>query len=296
MKRRKFTKNLLLSTAVISSSPIAGFANPGRENQIKKGIMWGSIGVGETIKEKFKYAKQAGFEGIEPMSHLDREQVLEARDETGMKIPSVCGSLHGRYPLSDPDPSVREKGVDALKHLIEDASVYGADTVLLVPGRVNENVAYDDCWNRSVAEIRKAIPFAARLNITIAIENVWNNFLLSPLEAARYVDQFHSPYVKFYFDCGNFLIYGWPEQWIRILGKRIVKIHIKEYSMKLAHSEGRRAGFRVDLMEGDVNWPAVMKALADIGYNDWAIVEQRGGDTEDGLADLAHRLGKILKS
>ncbi len=296
MNRRQFAKKSLLTSAFLSSLPLTGFMNTGQERYIKKGIMWGSIGVGETIEEKFMASKQAGFDGIEPMSHLSREEVLAARDKTGLKIPSVCGALHGRYPLSDPDPSIRQQGVDALRHTIEDASIYGADTVLLVPGRVNADVSYDHCWNRSIAEIRKVIPYAERLNIIIAIENVWNNFLLSPLEAALYVDQFESPNVRFYFDCGNILVYGWPEQWIRILGKRIAKVHIKEYSMKLAESEGRRAGFRVDLMDGDVNWTAVMKALDATGYSDWAIIEQSGGDTVNGLADLSRRLTEILRS
>jgi len=296
MNRRQFTKKTLLTTAFLSSVPLTGFMNQVKNRKIRKGIMWSSIGVGETIKEKFMAAKQAGFDGIEPMSHLNREEVLAARDKTGLKIPSVCGALHGRYPLSDPDPLVREQGVDALRHTLEDASIYGADTVLLVPGRVNEEVYYDDCWNRSITEIRKVIPLAERLNIFIAIENVWNNFLLSPLEAARYVDQFNSPFVRFYFDCGNILRYGWPEQWIRILDKRIVKVHIKEYSLELANSQGIRAGFGVKLLEGDVNWPAVMKALDDINYNDWATIEQAGGDTMEGLSDLSYRLTKILGS
>lgn len=296
MDRRDFAKKIIASTAVVSASPLTGFAFREHGEMIKKGIMWGSIGVGETIEEKFIHAKKAGFDGVEPMSHLDREQVIRARDKTGLKTPSVCGALHWRFLLSDPDPSIRKQGVDALIHSLEDASAYGADTVLLVPGRVTNEVSYDDCWHRSVAEIRKVLPVASSLNVTIAIENVWNNFLLSPLEAARYIDQFDSPYIRFYFDCGNILIYGWPEQWIRILGKRIAKIHIKEFSMKLADSEGRRNGFRVDLLEGDVNWPAVMNAISDIGYNDWAIVEQSGGNTEEGLKDLATRLGKILES
>ena len=97
--------------------------------------MWGSIGVGKTIMEKFQAAKEAGFDGVEPMSHLDRKEVFAARDATGLIIPSVCGELHWKYPLSDPDPKIRELGVEALKVTLEDASVYGADTVLLVPGQ-----------------------------------------------------------------------------------------------------------------------------------------------------------------
>ncbi|HPT21405.1 MAG TPA: sugar phosphate isomerase/epimerase family protein, partial [Bacteroidales bacterium] len=191
---------------------------------------------------------------------------------------------------------VREQGLEALKVTLEDAKAYGADAILLVPGRVSESVSYDDCWNRSVKEIKKIIPLAEKLNIKIAIENVWNNFLLSPMEAANYVDQFNSPFVRFYFDCGNVLVIGWPEQWIKILGKRIVKVHIKEYSRKIADKQGKWAGFDVKLLEGDVNWPVVMKALDDIGYNDWTTVEQPGGDTNEGLKDLCDRLKKIHAS
>ena len=297
MKRREFTKKSLMTAALLSSSPLlTGLSGSEPIRQIKKGIMWGTIGVGETVAAKFEAVKEAGFDGVEVMSHMNRDEVIDAAGRTGLEIPSVCNALHWEYPLSHPDPAVRQKGVDALMHTIEDASVYGADTVLLVPGRVNADVAYDECWHRSVPAIRRAIPLAEELEVNIAIENVWNNFLLSPLEAARYVDQFRSPFIRFYFDCGNILAYGWPEQWIRILGVRIAKIHIKEYSLEKANSEGRGAGFRVDLMEGDVNWPAVMKALYKIGYDDWAITEQSGGNTPEGLADLAHRLEQILKS
>ncbi len=302
MNRRQFTKKTLLGSAFLSSIPLTGFSNPAQDinmankRKIKKGIMWATLRAGDTIEEKFMAAKQAGLDGIEMMSHLDRDEVLAARDKTGLEIPSVCGSLHGRYPLSDPDPAVRKQGVDALRHTIEDAGIYGADTVLLVPGRVTNEVSYDQCWNRSIPEIRKVITLAERLNISIAIENVWNNFLLSPLEAAHYVDQFNSPFVRFYFDVGNIRVYGWPEQWINILSNRIAKVHIKEYSMQLAESQGRRAGFGVDLMDGDIDWPEVMNSLDNIGYSDWAILEQPGGDTLEGLTDLSTRLGKILEA
>jgi L-ribulose-5-phosphate 3-epimerase len=298
MNRRQFTKSTIIASAIISAVPLKGLSEillpPVRD--IKKGIYWGSNGVGKNILEKFQSAKEAGFDGIEVMSHLDRNEVLKARDATGIPIPSVCGAMHWKYLLSDPDPKVRESGAEALMVSLEDANAYGADTVLLVPGRVTEAVSYDECWNRSVEEIRKAIPLAEKLNVKIAIENVWNNFLLSPLEAANYVDQFKSPAVGFYFDCGNILAYGWPEQWIKTLGKRIAKIHIKEYSRKIADSQGRSKGFEVKLMEGDVNWPAVMKALDETGYNGWATIEQPGGDTQEGLKNLCGRLVKILES
>lgn len=258
--------------------------------------MWGSNGVGKTIPEKFQTAKVAGFDGIEAMSHLDRNEVLKARDATGLAVPSVCGALHWKYLLSDPDPKVRENGIEALKVALEDAQAYGADTVLLVPGRVTDTVRYDECWDRSVAEIRKALPLAEKLNVKIAIENVWNNFLLSPIEAAQYIDQFQSAMVKAYFDCGNILAYGWPEQWIKILGNRIAKVHIKEYSRKIADTQGKSAGFNVKLREGDVNWSAVMKSFDEIGYNGWTTIEQSGGETPEGLKDLCDRLKLIQES
>jgi L-ribulose-5-phosphate 3-epimerase len=298
MNRRQFTKSTLLASAMVSVSSVPALSSliPSTARNIKKGIMWGCNGVGNTIMEKFRSAKEAGFDGIEVMSHLDRTEVLKARDATGIPVPSVCGAMHWKFPLSDPDPKVRENGVEALKVSLEDANAYGADTVLLVPGRVTEFVRYDECWNRTVDEIRKAIPLAEKLNVRIAIEDVWNNFLLSPMEAANYVDQFQSPAIGFYFDCGNILIYGWPEQWIRILGKRIAKVHIKEYSRKIGDSQGRSKGFDVKLLEGDVNWSAVMKAFDEIGYNGWTTIEQPGGDTPEGLKDLCNRLVKILES
>jgi len=298
MNRRQFAKNTLTASAAISTFSIPGFSNtmtPAKRS-LKKGIMWGSIGVGKTIIEKFQAAKLAGFDGVEPMSHLDRNEVLEARDATGLMIPSVCNALHWKFLLSDPDPKVREEGVAAMKVSLEDAKAYGADTVLLVPGRVSETVSYDDCWKRSIEEIKKIIPLAEQLNVKIAVENVWNNFLLSPMEAASYVDQFQSKMVGSYFDCGNILVYGWPEQWIKILGPRIAKVHIKEFSRKIADKQGKGAGFGVKLLEGDVNWPVVMKALEDIGYSNWTTIEQPGGDTPEGLKELCDRLTKIHAS
>jgi hexulose-6-phosphate isomerase len=284
-----------MATAMISTANLQGISNiiSPAARTLKKGIMWGSIGIGSTIMEKFQAAKEAGFDGVEPMSHLDRKEVIAARDATGLDIPSVCGELHWKYLLSDPDPKIRELGVEALKVTLEDASIYGADTILLVPGKVTDSVTYDQCWNRCIEEINKVIPVAEKLKVKIALENVWNNFLISPMEAASYVDQFKSPWVGFYFDCGNIMAYGWPEQWISILNKRLAKVHIKDYSRKIADKQGKGAGFGVKLLEGDVNWQAVMKSLDDIGYNGWTTIEMPGGDTREGLKDLCDRLTKI---
>jgi hexulose-6-phosphate isomerase len=298
MDRRQFAKNTVLAATMASMPSVYGFSSGyvhGSRN-LKKGIMWGSIKVGESILEKFQAAKKAGFDGVEVMSHLNREEVLKARDVTGLMIPSVCNALHWKFLLSDHSAEIRNKGIEALKVSLEDAKAYGADTVLLVPGRVSDKVSYDECWDRTTTEIKKVIPMAEQLNIKIAIENVWNNFLLSPVEASYYVDQFESNSIGFYFDCGNILVYGWPEQWIKILGERIAKVHIKEFSRDIANKQGKGAGFGVKLLEGNVNWPAVMNALDNIDYQGWTTIEQPGGNTSEGLKDLCDRLEKIHAS
>jgi L-ribulose-5-phosphate 3-epimerase len=302
MRRREFLKT---SAGVLALAALTPRALPAQNTKpeaaapkraLKKGIMWGTVGVKGSILEKMKAIKEAGFDGTEMMSHMDQDEVLRARDESGLAIPSVCGRDHWAKPLSHPDPKVREEGLEALKQTLRDAKRYGASSVLLVPAVVSKEVSYDEAYRRSQAEIRKAIPLAEELGVKIACENVWNQFLLSPLEAARYVDEFKSPAVGWHFDVGNILNYGWPEQWIRILGPRIQKLHIKEFSRKKRDSEGLWKGFDVKLLEGDNDWPAVMKAVDDIGYHNWAITEQGGGDSPEGLKDLADRLTKIISS
>ena len=302
MHRREFLKTSAGVFALAALAPGALTAEDAKPKEaapkraIKKGIMWGTVGVKGSVLEKMKAIKEAGFEGTEMMSHMDQDEVLRARDESGLAIPSVCGRDHWAKPLSHADPKVREEGLEALKQTLRDAKRYGASSVLLVPAVVSKEVAYDEAYKRSQAEIRKAIPLAEELGVKIACENVWNQFLLSPLEAARYVDEFNSRAVGWHFDVGNILNYGWPEQWIRILGPRIQKLHIKEFSRTKRDKEGLWKGFDVKLLEGDNNWPAVMKAVDDIGYHNWAITEQGGGDSPEGLKELADRLTKILAS
>jgi L-ribulose-5-phosphate 3-epimerase len=300
MNRREFVQTgaAALTLAALAPSALAAEqqATSASSRNLKKGIMWGTVGVKGSVLEKMKAIKEAGFDGTEMMSHMDQDEVLRARDESGLAIPSVCGRDHWGKPLSDPDPKVRAEGLEALKQTLRDAKRYGASSVLLVPAVVSKGVSYADAYTRSQAEIRKAVPLAEELGVKIAIENVWNHFLLSPLEAARYVDEFKSPAVGWHFDVGNILNYGWPEQWIRILGPRIQKLHIKEFSRKKRDNEGLWKGFDVPLLEGDNDWPAVMKAVDVIGYHGWAITEQGGGDSPDGLKDLRQRLEKILAS
>jgi len=266
------------------------------KRKIRKAIMYGTVGLKGSVLEKFKAIKEAGFEGVEPMSHMNQDEVVKALEATGLKTASVCCNTHWNKPVSDPNPAVREEGLNGLKQALRDAKRYGASSVLFVAAVVNKEVTYADAYKRSQEEIRKAIPLAEELGVKIAIENVWNHFLLSPLEAARYVDEFNSPWVGWHFDVGNVIAYGWPEQWIRVLGKRIQKLHIKEFSREKANKEGLWKGFDVPFLKGDNNWPAVMKALDEIGYDGWGIAEQSGADSAEGLKKLSEEMDRIFAS
>jgi hexulose-6-phosphate isomerase len=258
--------------------------------------MYATVGVKGSVLEKFKAVKEAGFEGVEPMSHMVQDEVMKALEETGLKAASVCCSTHWDQTLSDPNPATREKGLEGLKQTLRDARRYGASSVLLVPAVVNKQVSYADAYSRSQAEIRKALPLAEELGVKIAIENVWNQFLLSPMEAARYVDEFNSPWIGWHFDVGNVVTYGWPEQWIRILNKRILKLHIKEFSRKKRDAEGLGKGFDVEFLKGDNDWPSIMKALDEVGYNGWGIAEQGGAGSPEGLKKLSEEMDRIFAS
>ena len=236
----------------------------------------------------FRLLKEAGFEGVELISpnRLDRREVLEARDRTGLIIHGVSGSRHWKDPLSDPDPQVVERGMAAIRQAFEDCRAYGGTTVLVVPAVVNKKVGYRDAYRRSQENIRKLIPDAEKYGVKIAIEEVWNKFLLSPVEFARYIDEFESPWVGAYFDVGNVVEYGYPQEWIRELGKRILKIHIKEYA--------KRQRFNYRLGEGkEIDWPAVRSALIAVGYEGWITAEVGFGDLER-MKDVVRRMDQLL--
>ena len=173
---------------------------------------------------------------------------------------------------------------------LRNAAFFGADSVLLVPAVVDARTGYQDAWTRSQKVVReKILPLATELKVVVGMEEVWNKFLLSPVELARYVDEFRSPYVKAYLDVGNMLFYGYPQDWVRTLGPRIFRVHLKDF--KLDRSEGRF--FWKNLGEGDVDWPAVHKALADVGYSRWVTCEVEGGDAAY-LKDLGSRVDRFL--
>jgi len=296
MERRGFIKNSLFTAGALSlGGSLASGANaPQESNLYKKSIMWGTVNMPGTVREKCLAVKAAGFQGVEFNSHMDREEALKAVKEAGLEVSSVCNAKHWALPLSHADAAIRQQGAEAMIVAMEDARAYGTDAVLLVPGVVNNTISYKECWDRSTEQIKALVPVAEKLKVKICIENVWNNFLLSPLEAANYVDQFKSDQVGFYFDAGNILVYGWPEQWIKILGKRMFRLHIKEYSKKIADTKGKGAGFGVKLTEGDNDWKAIMAAVREAGYGPWLTTEQSGGDSLEGLVDLNRRLTNII--
>ncbi len=292
MKRRAFMQTGVVGAAALA----AGFRPWGiRQGTIKKAVKFGMVQEPLSILEKFELLQSLGFDGVEmdSPSDLDRDEVVSARDETGLVIHGVVDSVHWQKPLSDADPAIRAEGLAGLMTALEDAHAYGASTVLLIPAVVNKTTSYAQAYERSQAEVRKALPLAAELGVRIAFENVWNMFLLSPLECARYVDEFKSDMVGWYFDVGNVVNYGWPEHWIRTLGHRIIKLDIKEYSRQKRDLEGPYAGFRVPLGQGDCDWPAVTEALADIGFEGWATAEIAGGDRIR-LQEIARRMDRIL--
>ena len=288
IERRSFLKYAATATVAtgLLGRPITvqgGNKNP----KLRKALQFGMLPKKLPDADKFKLAKECGFEGIEgsPMDDLDAARKLgRLAREAGVPIHSIVYGGWGA-PFSDPDPKVIEKGLAGMETALQSAKALGADTVLLIPAIVNETVGYGDAYKRSQEHIRKLLPLAERLGIVIAVENVWNKFLLSPLEFARYVDEFDSPWLKAYFDVGNVIIYGYAQDWIRTLGKRIVKIHLKDF---------KRKGYQwTNLLEGDVNWKQVRRALEEVGYDGFLTPELRSGDKAY-LTDLSKRIDRIL--
>jgi L-ribulose-5-phosphate 3-epimerase len=294
LDRRSFLKHSAATAFTIAAAPAAFAA--GKQRSVQKAIMWGTIGVKGTVMEKMQAAKTAGFLGVEPMGGMSREEVVAALKETGLKAASVCCHTHWAKPLSAPDEATRKVGYDGLVLSLQDAKEYGATSVLLVPGVVNDKVTYDDCFKRCVAEIKKTVPVAKDLGVKIAIENVWNNFVTKPQQAVDLLDAINSEWVGWHFDIGNVGRYSPAQEWIPVIGKRILKLHIKEFDTRKMTPDKPGAGFGVKFLEGDNNWPAIMAALDKVGYAGWGIAEQGGGGTPEGLKDLSDRMTKIFAS
>lgn len=254
-------------------------AEPG--GRIKKAVGWEMIREELSAEDKFRLAKDVGFEGVEINSRLlkpgspEPQDVARASEKVGIPVHGVSGA-------SNQD----------LKAILDEAASYGATSVLHVV-RADPNGSYLENYRRSQELLREAAPHAEKHRIPILIENVWATFLIEPLTMARYIDELNSPFVQAYFDVGNCMRWGVPQQWIEVLGKRIGKIHVKEYSLKTAMSQGMGKGFDFPMGEGDIQWNRVREELGKIGFSGWATAEVRGGDRQR-LAEISAEMDRIL--
>lgn len=293
--RRALMKGALAAVAALAAGPVPIFAEAPAAGssgpKLKKAVKFGMIKVKDaSIEEKFNLLKKLGFQGVEldSPSGVNKQEAVEASRKTGIDIHGVVISNHWNIRHSDPDPKVR---AEALKHLIgalKDAKTYGASTVLLVPGKVTDPKTenFDQVWERSTEQVKQAIPTAKELGVKIAIEVVWNNFLTTSDQLVKYVDQFNDPAVGAYFDCSNMIKYGEPSAtWIRKLGKRMLKFDFKGYNGK--------TNKWVPIGQGTEDWPEILKALDEIGYNGWATSEVSGGD-EARLKEIAQQMNEVL--
>jgi L-ribulose-5-phosphate 3-epimerase len=242
---------------------------------------------------RFKSARDAGFDAIEMQTIARDDEAAEVREaalSTGLRVHSVMNADHWRFPLSSGDREVVNRSVAGMEMSLRNAARWGADTVLLVPAVVDAATAYHDAWTRSQRVIReRLLPMASELKVIVAVEEVWNKFLLSPLEFGRYVDELDSPWLKAYFDVGNIVFYGYPQDWIRSLGARIAKVHLKDFH--LDRPNGRFAWTNIG--DGDIDWREVRRAFDDIGYRGYFTTEVAGGDAAY-LKDLTGRVDRFL--
>jgi len=284
------TRRGFVSTALAGTLACATTWAHTSKIKLKKAVKFEMIDAG-TILERFELAKKCGFLGVEAdsPSEINRDEMVKARDKTGIVIHGVIDSVHWKKRLSDPNPEVRAAGLEAYKGALRDANYFGADTCLLVPGAVRnkETENFDQCWERSTTEIKKVIPLAAELGVKIAIEVVWNDFLTTPELLIKYVDQFNSPWVGAYFDCSNMIKYGVPPaEWIRRIGKRMLKFDFKGYNLETKKWVG--------IGEGSENWPEILKACEEVGYHTWATAEL-GKCKEKELMEISKKMDNILE-
>ncbi len=289
IRRRTFLQSAtMLSTMAAAHSRVV-FPAAGT---MKKSLVIYMLPKELSYLDRFKLAKDVGFDGIEAQTADDpriAEEIREASAKSGLRIHSVMNMAHWRYPLSSSNPDDVKKSVAGMETSLRNARLWGAETVLLVPAVVNPNTQYKDAYERSQKVIRERIlPLAQELKIIVAVEEVWNKFLLSPMEFATYVDSFKSPWLHAYFDVGNVLLYGYPQDWIRTLGKRIVRVHVKDF---LWDGDNGKFAWK-NLGEGNVNWPEVHKALGEAGYSGYLTAEIDSGNAAY-LKDVAARLDRI---
>jgi hexulose-6-phosphate isomerase len=295
--RRTFLKIVgaaLSASATPAMTARAGGAHSqGAPGGIRKSVLINMLPKELSYAQRFALAREAGFEAIE-MQTVTRDdeaaEIKQAAATTGLRIHSVMNMDHWRLPLSSSDPDVVSRSVAGMETSMRNAVLWGADAVLLVPAVVDATTGYRDAYTRSQRVIReRLLPIARELKVIIAIEEVWNKFLLSPIEFARYVDELDSPFVKAYFDVGNVVLFAFPQDWIRTLGPRIVKVHLKDFNFD------RRNGTFAwkPIGEGDIDWPEVRRALSEIKYSGYVTTEVSAGDAAY-LKDVATRVDRFL--
>jgi len=289
--RREFLVQAGTAVATLANTVTAAAELKRQDPAIRKAVVFGMLPGKLPIADRFKLGRDCGFDGVEAYTTTDPKQVeamREASEQTGFKIHSIMNQAHWQFPLSSSDPEIVGKSMDGMRTSLKNAHDLGADTVLLVPAVVNPQTRYAEAYVRSQRQIRELLPMAEELGVTIAVEEVWNKFLLSPIEFARYVDEFNTPHVQAYFDVGNVVLFGFPQDWILTLGHRIRKVHIKDFKIQ---GEGWKW---TNLYDGQIDWKKVREAFTEIGYSGWFTAELGGGD-EAYLRDVANRMDRIIQ-
>lgn len=300
LDRRSFVRNSLTGTAAIASTGalatncVAALTEDSKNQQPAASdnrftaVKWGMIESEGSVLDKFLLCKELGYNGMELISPLEGTTSQEIRDasrESGMPVHGVVDMKHWQIRLSDPSGEIRQAAVTHLRQALEDCAAIGGYAVLLVPGKVNgSDETHDDVWKRSIEGIRQIIPAASKLGVRVLIENVWNGFCETPEQFRDYIDEIANPWVGIYFDIGNVRKFGPSEDWIRVLGSRIVKCDVKGW--------GQKQGF-CKIGDGDVNWARVRDALEEIGFAGWFTAEVPGGGRTE-LADIYARMNRVL--
>jgi len=278
--------------------------SPRNAGKIYKTCKWGMIQGGtKSVLDKFRLAKEVGFDGIElinPMNFGERDadrspeqsdpkinEVLAASRETGMPVHGLVNIYGNRKAhIASQDDAIAEKGRHLVEQSIRNCHAYCGAAILLVPGKVGDEGTHDDIWRRSIAQIRKVLPLASRLGVRICIETVWNKFCEKPEQMRDFVDEVNSPWFGVWLDIGNVRKFGPSENWVRVLGTRVVKIDVKGYTKKLQ--------LRAKMGDDEINWPAVCDELAKINYCGWASAEVQSGGRE-WLSDVVQRMNRVLE-
>jgi L-ribulose-5-phosphate 3-epimerase len=298
---------------------------------MKLGIFQGAFAPGLPLQECLQAARAEGFDGFElsleteldllPEAYNERTEAIQAiqrsvglelprpggirfesepaewlttkswADKIGLKLVGISTMQLFYYPLSSPVTIVAARALDLVRKMIDVTAATGGDIVLVAPGMVQNDTSYREAWERTLYALEELLPYAEEKKVILAIENIWNKFLLSPLEFARFIDDFQSPWLGAYFDVANILAYGNPDQWIGYLGNRVKRVHFKDFRLDISGIQGF-----THLLHGDVPWRKVMQALRAVQFDGWIIAEVTPYRTnpEQTLPDTLAALKSIL--